>query len=211
MNCRPSKASKRFGPPPYRRGRPTVTKNDTTRPHATSRDAYTLLHVLLVMTLMGMLLVISTSTLFTLIHAERNVRQQAFYNSTVSRLSRQLRDDVHAAGVAELDPNDDGPETTDRLTLRLPDNRQVWYHIETSRILRTAREGKTILHRESFEAPIRQAVRWELRQMDGHRVVCLVLPRKLATPGTGPSIAKTLRITAVVGYDQRFLASTDED
>jgi hypothetical protein len=160
---------------------------------------------------MAILLVLSTSTLFTLIQVERSVRQQTFYRWTVSRLSRQLRDDVHAADVATLDQGEGGPETADRLILQLPNNGQIWYQIEAGRIVRTARTDQTLQHRESFETPSREAVRWEWGQTNGWRVVGLVLPRKLDGPETGSGIAKTVRITAVVGYDQRFLASSEQD
>ena len=201
-------------PPPRAlapRSRPTDATGNAGSSRHRRQDGYTLLHVLFVMILMAMLLAMSTSTLFTLIQAERNVRQQRFYDSTMWRLSRQLRDDVHMAHAADLDQTGEGSAGTDRLILHLGENRRIQYQIETDRILRTARQGQAKQHHESYETPSRTAARWEMQQISGHRVVCLLLPRKLDGAATGPSIAKTLRIAAVVGYDQRFLTSSAEN
>ena len=192
------------------RARPTGAAGHAANSRHRRQDAYTLLHVLFVLILMAMLLAMSTSTLFTLIQAERNVRQQWFYDWTMWRLSRQLRDDVHMAHGADLNQTGEGSAATDRLVLHLGENRRIQYQIQTDRILRTAHEGQAKTHHQSYETPSRTAARWQLQPVSGHRVVCLLLPRRLdGAATTGPTIAKTLRFAAVVGFDQRLLTRSE--
>ncbi len=178
---------------------------------ALSRPGYTLVHAVVAMTLMAALLVICTSTLSTLLHADRNMRQQRFYDATIWRLSRQLRDDVRSARAAGLAPPDDGPAETDRLVLHLGEDRQVVYRAESGRIVRTEQDDAAVRRRESFETPGPAKARWELRRIAGRRVVNLSLPRKLRWVSVESSPAKMLRITTVVGADRRFLPSAEEE
>lgn len=175
------------------------------------RGGFSLVHCLIGMSVFAVLIAIVISTLLTLIQTERHVRRQRLHNSAVWRLSRQLRDDVHAARDAELRRADDGSAEMNRLILHVDDNTRIEYRIETGRILRTKKEGEAIGHRESYPTLSHAPLRWESHQFDGQPVVTLSLPRGSGGAMTETSVAKNVRITAIVGADRRFLVNPNED
>jgi type II secretory pathway pseudopilin PulG len=172
---------------------------------------FTLIHAVVVMTVMTVLLAICTSTLLALVQAGRSLERQRLQNTVVSRLSRHLRDDVRAARFAELDPSDGGDTAAKRLILGMNEPRRIEYRIENDRIVRAVREGDTTRHRESYHGTIWVSLGWRLEQVDGHRAVSLALARESDGQAIAAPAAGALRITAVLGADRRFLADRKEE
>jgi hypothetical protein len=169
-----------------------------------------LIEVIVMMSVGMVMLGIAMTTIHLLLRAERHSTQAVWHNMTVTRLSRVLRDDVHAVRNASVKADDDnGPAT---LTLTFLDARRIVYTIEEHELKRVESVGETVERRNSFFLPVGSSLQFE--QLAGPpSVVRLVIQRaplasgtaKQTKPSTGESPSRrTLTMESVIGRDHRF-------
>jgi hypothetical protein len=121
-----------------------------------------------------------------------------------SRLARALRDDVHAATLAELA---DGPQAAasggdpTRLRLRLADDRWIEYSVERDRVRREQIDGGSTKQREEYPLD-RSAGGWTIDRLSGGTIVALRINRRLSPRRS--SAPRPVRIEAVLAFDHRL-------
>lgn len=118
------------------------------RGHFTKRPSgFTLVELLVVMTIFLFLLSSVALSLGTLFRAQGNLQDELVEANAMSRLSEQFRADAHRA-TAAIVTNDDEAKT---LQLTLPESTSVTYRLQSQQIVRTAYEGESVLHRDVFK------------------------------------------------------------
>lgn len=166
----------------------------------TRRRGFSLVELLVVLSMMAIVLVLCVGLIHTLLRLDRAARAQVAEDADLSRLAREFRRDVRAATALEPIPFAAGPSTW--LPLALPGGRTVEYRSRGNTLIRSERTAEAILRTETFRLPSRVAVRWEIEGTGDRTVVGLVLD---PPPGreAGPAPAGH-RIEGVLGQDHRF-------
>ena len=95
------------------------------------RRGWTLMELIIVCAVMTLLLAIVASVTHTMYRSQRSTRDDITSRRILTRLSLQLRDDVHAAGSAEVDPA--GGDETVRLTLEHSPQQTIEYIVHDDR------------------------------------------------------------------------------
>ena len=114
----------------------------------TQRRGYSLVEMLVVMTLMAVVMSSIALVLHGLHRAERRLHDDVDFDRTLQRLATQFRVDAHAArGAGEIADDDDSQSA---LTLEMPDEKTVTYSIEPGGVRRLVRQGENTIHREWF-------------------------------------------------------------
>ena len=189
-----------------------MTKRSGKRlPNASRRRGATSLIEVVVMMSVGMVMLgIAMTTIHLLLRAERHSTQAVWHSATITRLSRVLRDDVHAVREAAVEAaDDDGPA---KLILTDDDDCVIVYSIEEHELKRVESVGETVERRNSFFLPVGSSLHFE--QAAGRpSMVRLVIERatlaggkaKQTKPSTGePPARRTLTIDSFIGRDHRF-------
>ena len=161
------------------------------------RRGYSLIEMIVVMTIATVIVGLSAAILHLLLRTERNGRQQMHRSAALARLADQFRSDVHAAAHQPV-PDDANPSCW---TFELKAGRNVQYRAQAGQIERVETLGGKIERRESYALPPDAAV-------------------AIATPDdTKPPVAtlmvreppnREIRIAAVLGKDHRFSKPEDE-
>ncbi len=113
----------------------------------TSRHTgFTLVELLVVMTIFLLLLSSVALALASLFRAQGNLQDELVEANVMSRLAEQLRTDSHLATSAEVTGEDDAAA----LKLLLPDAATVTYRLQPTRIVRTANNKSSTEHRDVF-------------------------------------------------------------
>ncbi len=128
------------------------------RSERTARSGTSLVELMVALGVATVILGTGLATIHLLMSAERNSVQSVFRTTTVSRLSRSFRDDVHAATGVTLQQGD---SSGGLLTLKMPDGGQIAYAFETQRLNRTVTAGDGKLEHEQFRLPIGAICRFE--------------------------------------------------
>lgn len=169
------------------------------RASLSGRSGWTLIELLVTLSIMGTITGIAVKTLGTLLRSERTGVDHVSQLVAVSQLSRQFRADVHAATTAEI--GTDVP-TKPLLRIAIGADRQIQYEKQPEGLLRT--------EQRPHKTPIRHL--WRLKQTEFQcvettgppRLLTLVIGTLEAIPakmGT-PTVAKELRIDAIIGRDR---------
>ena len=119
------------------------------------RAGFTLVEMLVVMTIFTFLLATVSVALATLWRAQADVQNELQRSAIITRLARQLHSDGHLAQSALFSPTADDPVPTLRLTG--PDW-HVEYTLEAERIVRIAYSGDQVTHREVYPLPAMKVV-----------------------------------------------------
>jgi prepilin-type N-terminal cleavage/methylation domain-containing protein len=154
------------------------------------RRGFTLIEMVIVITVSAVLMGIGTGILCMLLQSERLARRDLHAGTSVARLAEQFRQDVHAAARA--------PRNLDRAScrLQLPPDRKVVYLFKPGIASRTEwGSNEVLLRQESYELPAEVVARVEVSADSRPAVACLLLEQ----PHGGP-----WRVEAVVGRDGRF-------
>lgn len=171
-----------------------------------SRRGKSLIEMLVVIATMSVLLGFVAQTLHALMQAERVGTQSLAQSVSLSRLSRQFRQDVHAARQAERTPAGDGQHGP--LRLSWPDGVTVVWSAAEESFIRSVQRGDQVNGQEHYHIG-RGAYRFDLSD-DGRRAALVVEPPDAALDITARRIRQTgpksLRIEAVTGRDLRFAA-----
>jgi prepilin-type N-terminal cleavage/methylation domain-containing protein len=154
------------------------------------RRGFTLIEMIVVITVGSVLMAVGTGILCLLLKSERLARDDFHAGTSVARLAEQFRQDAHAAVRAprNLDP--------DSCRFQLPRQRRVVYLFKPGMVSRTEWAGNEVLVRqECYDLPAAVQARAEASADAPPAAVCLLLEQ----PGGGP-----LRVEAAVGRDLRF-------
>lgn len=179
-----------------------VNQQLRSRGAAGRRRGWTLIEMLVTVSVMASITGIAVKLLTTLLRSERNGIEHVTRLTTVSRLSRQFRTDVHAA--TELQVSADNPQQP-LLQITSEDRRQIQYEIQPQGLLRTEQRP---------DQPVTVKDLLRLKNTRFRVVESPVPPRLLTliieTPDTFAVDAKQpagdsreLRIDAIVGRDYR--------
>jgi prepilin-type N-terminal cleavage/methylation domain-containing protein len=161
------------------------------------RRGFTLLEMIVAMTIGAVLLGIAVSVIALLMGVEHSGREQLHQDAVTARLAQQFRDDVHAA--TRLAPAEAGKKGLWQLVLA-PD-RTVTYHLLPEVVKRDeAVAGKPARH-ESYTLPAGWSARLIAPAKDQPPLASLIV-----VP-LGALKDRDVRIDAVVGRDHRFTTS----
>jgi prepilin-type N-terminal cleavage/methylation domain-containing protein len=162
------------------------------------RRGYSLIEMIVVLTVGATMLGIAVTMLGALMQAERNGRAHIGQNATLNRLADQFRRDVRGAkGKLAVEKNDAG-ETAWRLDLAA--GRSVWYVADPDEIVREERTGHTILQQKSYSLPENYVATIAASDSAGLSIISLTIAPTEASSRPGHEI----RIEAVLGRDRRF-------
>ncbi|MGE3315377.1 MAG: type II secretion system protein J [Planctomycetaceae bacterium] len=148
------------------------------------------------------------ATIHFLLSAERESVQSAYRITTLNRLSRSFRSDIHSAASATIERAEG---SAGNLILTLPKSGKIAYAIEKQKLIRTADDGNGQLHRDEFRLPIGATCRFE--KTAGPERVRLVVgtPRRPSRSLTSNKSTATnsadhaiVTLEAVAGRDLRF-------
>jgi prepilin-type N-terminal cleavage/methylation domain-containing protein len=172
------------------------------------RPGYSLVELLVVMTVATVVLGAAGVLLHTVLRTDQAVRDEQQAHAGISRLAEQFRADVHAAVAVEPPAAEAGAAAQPvEYRLRLPAGQTVLYRFETGKASRLEQAGQEVKRRETFTLPGDNMARIELRDNPPPTVASLVLSSTGEAPGRPPGV--TARIDAVVAKDHRFAKPTE--
>jgi hypothetical protein len=165
-----------------------------------SRRGITIMEVLVVITCVAMLLGICAVTLRLLMQLSTDGRARLSAVAALDRLSRQLRDDVHACRSARLVVDDKSPVKPTGLRVTIELDRSVSYDVGDGGIVRDElRSGKAVRHETYFLSRGRVA-RFEERTEGAHKLLALVVTDVAGKSRTDPP--RPLEVLALPGKDR---------
>jgi hypothetical protein len=175
-----------------------------------SRSGTSLVETVVMIGVSMIMLGLAVTMIHLLLRAERFTTQAVWHNTTLARVSRLLRDDVHAALTADVQPPaDDRPAA---LTLQLTDDRIVSYQIEEHQLTRTETAGDATTRRDAFYLPPGSTLSFQ--RVDGPPAIVRLSIRRApvstraaaehsAVSGESP-MRRVFVIEAIVGRIHRF-------
>ena len=104
-----------------------------------TRNAFTLIEIVVVMTLLGVVMLIATTMIMGLVYFSSTEIRLANRNIEVAALANLFRSDVRVASSAVITTN--ANKTTD-LKLALLSGGQITYEVENGAFMRTSLQGK---------------------------------------------------------------------
>ncbi len=180
-----------------------VRKNHRTS-GAGRRRGISIIEVMVMMTAVAVMLGMCVIILQLAMKLETDGRGRFERATTLSRLARQFRADVHEARKAEILSPD--PKQAPVLRIEAGSGRSVDYQVKREgEVARAETANGNFVSRESFQIPQTGAVRMELREIDGRRFAVLVVDTLTRKNRTDP--VRSLEILGLVGKDVRSLAS----
>ena len=166
--------------PAHSKWRPADSKG---RPaHSSSRGGFTLIEMMVVITILVFLLASVGIALGTLFRAQSELQDELIAANTTSRLAAQLHADAHLASAAEITREG----TTTRVRFLLP-NAEINYVTHPRRIVRTVVQGETESHREVFSLLEGTTATWELT---AERPAFITLTTSFVSPALRASVAR---------------------
>jgi hypothetical protein len=200
------------------RSRPKIAGNrvDASRASNTARArrgmrGTSLIEVVIAMTVASVMLATGMAAIHLLLRAERGASKNVWSGMTLTRLSRDLRSDVHAAKNVAIIPPD--ASHGQRLEMASAEGGTVTYEIAPGSVSRIVESADKVRERERFRFP--ETVEMTLQQLlNPDRVrLELVLPRSATaaavktTNQAAPSSSRTIHIEAVMFRDHRFISA----
>lgn len=172
---------------------------------------YTLLEVLVVVSISSVLLSLIGATLVGVQRASRNAAEGLAQQQRLDRLAAFWRDDVHAARSVQTDP-DKGAEESERqqaaARLVLAQGEFIEYSFDTGAVSRKHFRGDEIVARDAFPLEHAAAVEFDF---DAHSKLAtmrlLFAPQKQTTDST---LGQACIVEAVAGWDLRFAPEVDQ-
>lgn len=166
------------------------------------RRGWSLIEMLVTISVMAALTGIAVQTMAAMLRAERTGTEHVARLANTARLARQFRADVHVAkSIATNTAALDKP----LLLIQAADERQIQYQVDPAGLLRTESRPNQPPRREI----------WRLKQTQFQCLTSAGPPQQLAlvmntvaadfsaTPASQPAAQKVLRIEAIVGRDLR--------
>ena len=184
------------------------TRHGTNRPprDRLPRSGFTLVEMLVVLSVAAVMLGVSVSTIHLLLDAEREAARSVRFNTSVARLAQAFRSDIHASRHVELPASEAGKPI---VLVATADGGQIRYELDEHLATRIETEGGRQVHREVYYFPLHSRMRFE-HQPD-QKLVRLEIDMAAGVSGTravpsavsdGPK--RQLAIEAALGRDHRF-------
>jgi type II secretory pathway component PulJ len=151
-------------------------------------DGYALIEIVLAIGAVAIVLGMCAGMLHVLLRLDRTGRSHVVETAAIGRLSRQFRQDVHAAREARALA--DGAS----LELRLPGESTVTYSLGTLAVARSAQQDMSPERRETYTLPLLREARFEVQDRDSQTWVRLKLR-------LGPA-RDSLELAALAGRDK---------
>lgn len=152
------------------------------RRHSAVRGAYTLVELVVVISIVTAVMTLSAVLFVAMSRAERNAMRSVAAQQVLSRLNEQFRRDVHSATEATL--SDD--ESLPALTLSRADDQSIRYQISAGGLERIATTNGAP-HREEFRLP-ETTWKFEVSASDARRVGLLALRSADTVTRTAPEL-----------------------
>ncbi len=159
----------------------------------TQRRGFTLVEMLVVVTVFAFLLASVALAIGTLFRAQGELQDELAQASNASRLAAQLRADAHRASTAEV--VQEGETTNVRLTLP---SATINYATHPRRIIRTETQGDTETHREVFRLLEGTTTRWEV-SAESPAFVTLTTSYRSPQLREGVALPREHRVEASIG------------
>ncbi len=169
-----------------------------------SRRGFSLIHMVTVIGMMSILMTMSGVLIQSLLRSDQSVSRQAVLEMTLLKLSRQFRDDVHAANPKDL--KEANPTPTDSLELKFPRLTRVTYHFKDETVIRESFTGDQATGREVYRVPDCEVqFRSEANEGDQARFLALDIDRSGLTMSPQQKSAMGKRKLTVVAEPGRNL------
>lgn len=154
------------------------------------RRGYSLVEMLVAMSLLGAALASVTFSLYVLLQSEHSLRGDLIRDRSLTRFTTQLRFDAHGAADATVVDQ----EASRDLTLVLPDQRTIHYRLGRDRIDREVRLADAVAHRETYRLPGTVTGRWSITEAGPPMITLMLELRQSRKP-----ITQSHRILAARG------------
>lgn len=163
--------------------------------HRTCRSGYSLLEVLMVVSLLGVTLSLSATLLGTAFRRQTRATDRLQLDRTLEQLGSRLRLDAHAAQSAQKPENgDDGSA----VKLQMAGGRTIVYEVSEDGLNRLVKVGDKLEHRDRFQLT---GCRVRIALKDGvnsaEKLVVVSLTARATHPTAAP--AQFVPIQATVG------------
>ncbi len=157
------------------------------------RRGFTLVEMLVVVTVFAFLLASVALAIGTLFRAQGELQNELAQAGTASRLAAQLRADAHLASAAEV--VQEGDTTNVRLTFS---DAAINYATHPRRIIRTVTQGETETHREVFSLLEGTTTRWEISS-ESPAFITLTTSYRSPQLREGVALPREHRVEASIG------------
>jgi prepilin-type N-terminal cleavage/methylation domain-containing protein len=157
---------------------------------------FTLVEMLVVMTVSGVLMSLAVTSLVMLLRLDGTARQRGRATDTLANLARQFRADAHEARSAVADNRAFSGEARS-LALGLPDGRTVVYEAAAQRVVRREERGLAAPREDWFPLPAACHAALDLHPGHGAEMA------ELTIDSPAPA-GLSLRIEAAVARDHRL-------
>jgi prepilin-type N-terminal cleavage/methylation domain-containing protein len=164
----------------------------------TKRRGFTLVELLVVISVLAIILPIAGGTVFFLLRAQSQSAEGLRDAMAITQLSHTFRSDVHAARIARTPANADGCE------LELDNSRSIAYRAEPNGFVsRIVRRGEVVERREQFRIGAAQP-KFALSEA-GREVGVTIAPRsRSSVPANDATrLLSGIRIAAIVGRNSK--------
>ncbi len=158
------------------------------------RGGFTLVEMLVVMTIFVLLLASVALAIGSLFRAQGSLQDELVQANAISRLGAQLRADAHQALSAEVAEVD----ALITVQLELPAETTVNYVTQPQRIIRTVSHDGTVVHREVFKLLEGTTAGWEVSG-DSPSFVTLTTSYRSPELRAGVALPRVHQIEASLG------------
>lgn len=166
--------------------------------HPNSRRGTTMVELSVATTVISVIFGTLAVSMHRMDRTNAQVRDEFAATANLSRLSQHFRRDTHAATTAEKQMVPDDEANVELLLLSLPDGEFVEYKLVGNALQRIRREGRQIVHRDSFELVKDASVAIAVAEKDGATTASIVIASG-AMPGAEDGVATHME--AVVALD----------
>ena len=191
-----------------------------TKPCQRSCRGWTLVELLVVITIMSVILATVAVMVQTIMRQQRAFGQGVTQQRTLTLLARQIRHDIHAAARVETTAaeqtgdnqetqEDEDPKETTAIRCSWPDGRSVSYQLHSGQLLRVVRQpGQKKATRQPFPLPPGAEIR--LVETDGGAPpvatieISYLAGRTVPTSHSTEQARRKLVIEALIGRDLRW-------
>jgi prepilin-type N-terminal cleavage/methylation domain-containing protein len=171
----------------------------------TKRGGFTLVELLVVISVLAIILPMAGGTVFFLLRAQSQSAEGLRDAMAITQLSHTFRSDVHAARVARTRANADGCE------LELDDSRTIAYRAEPNGFVsRIVRRGEVVERREQFRIGAARP-KFALSET-GREVGVTIAPRSRSAAAANDATTSPagIRIAAIVGRNSKVGARASD-
>lgn len=166
------------------------------------RRAFTLIEMLVAISIGAVLMSIAISLLMALSGAEQGGRTNVEHNKAIERLTAQFRRDVHAAEDVVIDG-----ASPKEWKIKLTRDEVAQYAVKGNALSREERMGAKVIRRESYKLPKESTAAIVIDRTANPPVASLTLvPNDASAKSDGE-----IRIDAALGRDRRFAEPRKEE